>query len=128
MQGHRVPSAAHGLPLCISQQALSFPGNTPFLRKVGSIGERSWQETASLIQGPPRRDSDKIEEKKEKAWLTPGICVHGLELLSPGQWPLATGANQPLRGGEAELRYTVNASHTLNIEGSGQNKKCELSY
>lgn len=27
------------LPLCISQQALSFPGNTPFLGKVGSIRE-----------------------------------------------------------------------------------------
>lgn len=84
-----------GLPLCISQQALSFPGNTPFLGNVGSIGERSWQEMASLIQGPLRRDSDKIEEKKEKAWLTLRICVHGLELLSPVQSPLTAGADEP---------------------------------
>lgn len=60
---------AHCLPLCISQQALSFPGNTLFLGKVGSIREWSWQEMASHIQGPLRRDGDKIEEKKEKAWL-----------------------------------------------------------
>lgn len=45
---------------------LVFLGATPFLGKVGSIREWPWQEVARHIRGPPRRDSDKIEEKNER--------------------------------------------------------------
>ena len=58
---------AHCLPLCISQQALSFPGNAPFLGKVG----REWSRQEMAIRGPLRRDNDKIEERR-RLWLALG--------------------------------------------------------